>query len=340
VSVIAYDQPVKDLIAGLDATGHVTHTAYRKTSVTFHHNGGRLSHEGVLEVWKTREASAHFDVDGAGAVAQYVRVNEYAWATGNTQGNQSSISIEMADATLAPDYVVADATWQSAARLAGWLFARVIGAEPTHDTVHLHHDWKATACAGPFMDKIREQLFQAVLASYKQFAGSAPAPAPAPPAPTPPVKGTVQEIAREVIAGQWGSGPERVQRLTAAGYDASAVQAEVNRQLSANQPPAPAPRQNIHEVALRVIAGDYGNGPDRSARLVAAGYSTSEVQAEVNRILGGSGGSAPTGNSVALLATQVIAGQWGSGPERIRRLTAAGYDAAAVQAEVNRRLRG
>jgi hypothetical protein len=89
VTTIAYDLPVKDLIAGLDATGHVTHTAYRKTSVTFHHNGGRLSHEGVLEVWKTREASAHFDVDGNGAVAQYVRVNEYAWATGNTEGNKS-----------------------------------------------------------------------------------------------------------------------------------------------------------------------------------------------------------------------------------------------------------
>jgi hypothetical protein len=341
MGVIAYDQPVKDLIAGLDATGHVTHTAYRKTSVTFHHNGGRLSHEGVLEVWKTREASAHFDVDGSGAVAQYVRVNEYAWATGNTQGNQSSISIEMADATLAPDYVIADATWRSAARLAGWLFARVIGVAPTPDTVHLHHDWKATTCAGPFMDKIRAQLFQAVLDAYNEFAKNVPQPAPPSPAPTPPAPtGTVEEIAREVIAGQWGNGPERQQRLTTAGYDAAAVQAAVNRLLSGGTP-APAPvRQNVHEVALRVIAGDYGNGPDRSARLVAAGYNSMDVQVEVNRILGGSGGTAPTRNSISLLASQVVAGQWGNGTERASRLTAAGYDAAAVQAEVNRRLRG
>lgn len=37
------------------------------------------------------------------------------------------------------------------------------------------------------------------------------------------------EIAKEVIAGKWGNGKERVQRLTSAGYNASAVQGEVNR---------------------------------------------------------------------------------------------------------------
>lgn len=39
---------------------------------------------------------------------------------------------------------------------------------------------------------------------------------------------TVDEVAREVIAGKWGSGVERKKRLTAAGYDASAVQSRVN----------------------------------------------------------------------------------------------------------------
>lgn len=39
---------------------------------------------------------------------------------------------------------------------------------------------------------------------------------------------TVDELAREVIAGKWGNGSERKQRLTAAGYDAAAVQQRVN----------------------------------------------------------------------------------------------------------------
>lgn len=39
---------------------------------------------------------------------------------------------------------------------------------------------------------------------------------------------TLNELAREVIAGKWGNGTERKKRLTAAGYDAAAVQKQVN----------------------------------------------------------------------------------------------------------------
>ena len=42
---------------------------------------------------------------------------------------------------------------------------------------------------------------------------------------------TVTELAREVIAGVWGNGATRKRRLTEAGYDYAAVQAEVNRLL-------------------------------------------------------------------------------------------------------------
>ena len=45
------------------------------------------------------------------------------------------------------------------------------------------------------------------------------------------VKKTVTEIANEVIAGKWGNGSDRKNRLTAAGYDYAAVQTEVNRLL-------------------------------------------------------------------------------------------------------------
>lgn len=46
-----------------------------------------------------------------------------------------------------------------------------------------------------------------------------------------PVKKTVDEIAREVIAGKWGSGAARKNKLEAAGYDYSAVQKRVNELL-------------------------------------------------------------------------------------------------------------
>ena len=46
-----------------------------------------------------------------------------------------------------------------------------------------------------------------------------------------PAKKSVDELAREVIAGKWGNGATRKQKLTAAGYDYSAVQKRVNELL-------------------------------------------------------------------------------------------------------------
>ena len=40
-----------------------------------------------------------------------------------------------------------------------------------------------------------------------------------------------EEIAKEVIRGNWGVGQERKDKLTAAGYDYSAVQAIVNEMM-------------------------------------------------------------------------------------------------------------
>lgn len=55
-----------------------------------------------------------------------------------------------------------------------------------------------------------------------------PAPTPAPaPSPAPSSK-SIEEIAREVIAGKWGNGDDRKNRLTSAGYNYAEVQNAVN----------------------------------------------------------------------------------------------------------------
>lgn len=41
-------------------------------------------------------------------------------------------------------------------------------------------------------------------------------------------KKSVTELAKEVIAGKWGNGSDRKNRLTQAGYDYTAVQTKVN----------------------------------------------------------------------------------------------------------------
>ena len=42
---------------------------------------------------------------------------------------------------------------------------------------------------------------------------------------------SIDEVAREVIRGDWGNGQDRVNRLRAAGYDYNAVQKRVNELL-------------------------------------------------------------------------------------------------------------
>lgn len=333
--VANYDKGVKNLIAGLNATGHVTHTQHRKDMVTVHHNGGRLSHEGVLNVWKTRPASAHFDVDAAGNVAQYVEMNEYAWACGNTGGNQRSISIEMCNSATSGDWPVSETTWRSAARLAGWIFAKVIGVRPSSANLVPHHHWKATTCAGPYMDAHFSAFISVAQQAFDFFKGGGGGGTP----PAPPSSGgkSISQVADEVIAGKWGNNPERAARLKTAGFDPAAVQAEVNRKLGGGgSAPAPARKTNA-QIAEEVLAGKWGNGDDRRNRLTAAGYNFDAVQAVVNSRMG-SGAPSAHRASITEIARQVIAGQWGNQPERQQRLEGAGYNYAAVRAEVNRLL--
>ena len=98
---------------------------------------------------------------------------------------------------------------------------------------------------------------------------------------------TVTDLAYEVINGDWGNGSARKEALTAAGYDYGAVQAEVNRLLSAESDTTSesttVSEDEITELAYRVINGDFGNGQER---VDALGEKYDAVQARVNEILG------------------------------------------------------
>lgn len=99
-------------------------------------------------------------------------------------------------------------------------------------------------------------------------------------APSRPQK-TIEQVAREVIAGSWGNGEDRKNRITSAGYDYNAVQAKVNEILNGSQ----TNKKTVDQVAREVIAGSWGNGADRKNRITSAGYDYNAVQARVNQLL-------------------------------------------------------
>ena len=92
-------------------------------------------------------------------------------------------------------------------------------------------------------------------------------------------KKTVDELAKEVIAGKWAAGDERKQKLTAAGYDYSKVQAKVNELMA-----KPA-LKSVDEIAKEVIKGKWSSGDERKAKLTSAGYDYGKVQARVNELM-------------------------------------------------------
>ena len=80
--------------------------------------------------------------------------------------------------------------------------------------------------------------------------------------------------AYDVLAGKYGEGQDRVNRLTAAGYNYDDVQGLVNALCKGYGP-----------VAADVINGKYGNDAVRRANLIRAGYNPDQVQNLVNNMI-------------------------------------------------------
>lgn len=83
-----------------------------------------------------------------------------------------------------------------------------------------------------------------------------------------------------------------------------------------------------------VIAGKYGNNPERSDRLRAAGYDPQVVQQLVNQAM-----KYEKKPNLDQVVREVCLGKWGNGADRVKRLRDAGYDPQTVQQAVNNYIR-
>ena len=81
-------------------------------------------------------------------------------------------------------------------------------------------------------------------------------------------KKTVDQIAQEVINGEWGNGEDRVEKLKSAGYDPDAVQKKVNELLA---PKEKTSREKLAEkadefaYATNTSKANYPNGKPKAA---------------------------------------------------------------------------
>lgn len=142
-------------------------------------------------------------------------------------------------------------------------------------------------------------------------------------------KTDIEQLARDVIAGKYGSGAERKKKL---GDNYDEVQDMVNKILLGKVKSESKPKKSIDQLAKEVIDGKHGSGAERKESL---GSQYEAVQKRVNELLGVKKPKVapkPQPKTITQLAKEVIDGQHGSGEARKKAL---GAQYEAVQKRVN-----
>lgn len=82
-----------------------------------------------------------------------------------------------------------------------------------------------------------DKLAKGILECFGIGVQAASKPTASKPVTKPTTQKTIEQIAQEVLAGKWGNGNTRKQKLKAAGYDYNTVQAKVNELCGVNSKP-------------------------------------------------------------------------------------------------------
>lgn len=236
------------------------------TRIVVHNTANDASADNEIKymISNNNQVSFHIAVDDKEAV-QGIPFNRNSWnaGDGNGKGNREGISIEICYSKSGGD------RFNKAEQNASILIAQLLKERGWGiDKVTKHQDYSKKYCPHRTLD-LGWQRFINMVSSHLNVA----------PAPSPVVD--IEQMARDVIAGKYGTGQARKDAL---GENYNAVQARVNEILLGTKPSAPQ-RKSIDEIAREVIQGKWGNGAERKRRLEEAGYNYREVQNRVNQLL-------------------------------------------------------
>lgn len=149
---------------------------YGMIGVTIHHMAGDLDADGCNNVWRNREASAHYSVDRNGYIVQHVDDTDRAWACGDgiatRGGNDMTISIEHANNARGP-WTVYPAAIESGAHLVAAL-CRYYGFGRPEWMVNVfpHKYWSSTTCPGELAGSQNAEYMAEAQAYYDEMTGS------------------------------------------------------------------------------------------------------------------------------------------------------------------------
>ena len=198
--------------------------------ITIHHMSGVLSAEecGAIFQDETRIASSHYGVGKDGRIGLYVDEENTAYTNGDLDANYKAVTIETSNSEASGNYPVSDEVLSALIRLVADIAKRNnLGTLVKGKNLTWHSLFFQTSCPGEYL---LSKIDYIVEEANKINATTVPEPS-APVIPTPeevvvpipePVttdKKSNEEIANEVIRGEWGNGEDRKNKLIAAGYD-------------------------------------------------------------------------------------------------------------------------
>ena len=206
--------------------------------ITIHHMAGDLSVEtcGNLFANSSYEASSNYGIGSDGRVGLYVDEGDRAWASASPSNDNRAVNIEVANCATGGDWPVSNAAYSKLIDLCVDICQRngIKALNYTGDAdgnLTEHRMFVATVCPGPYL----HERMGRIAAEVNSRLSAQPAK-------------SVDEVAREVIRGEWGNGSDRRQRLEAAGYDYNAVQDRVNAILTGDEPEQPAPAEPVEST--------------------------------------------------------------------------------------------
>lgn len=245
--------------------------------ITIHHMAGNLSVETCGRVFngKNRQASSNYGIGSDGRVGMYVEEKNRAWTSSSPSNDNQAITIEVAnDGGANTNWHISDKALAKLIDLCVDICKRngIASLNYTGDSsgnLTRHNMFANTTCPGPYL----QSKFPYIASEVNKRLNSSNSTSTT----TDITNKSVDELAREVIAGKYGNGEARKNAL---GSRYNEVQAKVNEMLAGNNTPfSPTPSVDILDLVRKTIRGDFGNG---EARRKALGSNYDEVQRQVN----------------------------------------------------------
>lgn len=279
-------------------------------TITIHCVVGQCTAKRIGEIFQptSRQASSNYGIGYDGGIGLYVEEKNRSWCSSSNANDQRAITIEVASDTTEP-YAVTDKAYAALLDLVTDICKRngikkLVWSTNKEDRVNhkngcnmtVHRDYANKSCPGKYLYDRHGEIAAEV---NKRLGATT----------------TAETVLYRVQTGAFSkkaNADAMLAQVKAKGFDTYMVKVG-----------------KLYKIQVGAFA-QKSNAIAMASKLKAAGFST-YITTEKGETV-----TTEAKKSVDEIAREVIQGKWGNGADRKKRLEAAGYNYAEVQAKVNK----